>query len=129
MNYGELLLSKVIEANDVNALSRFNITVKDFMTREEKDAYIFIKEYAEQNRNNAPDYRTLVNAVPNFNYRENVSDSFEYMGRKLKEYGTQVHVMELLQGKASENFSTMDGFKYIDWLKQELENMKGHLDE
>ena len=29
MNYGELLLSKVIEANDVNALSRFNITVKE----------------------------------------------------------------------------------------------------
>ena len=125
MNYGELLLSKVIEANDVNALGRFNITVKDFMTKEEKDAYIFIKEYAEQNRNNAPDYRTLVNAVPNFNYRENVSDSFEYMGRKLKEYGTQVHVMELLQGKATENFSTMDGFKYIDWLRGELENIKG----
>ena len=106
MNYGELLLSKIVEANDVNALGRFNVTIKDFITKEEKDAYIFIKEYAEQNRNNAPDYRTLVNAVPNFNYRENVTDSFDYMAKKLKEYGTQVQVMEILQGEASTKFGT-----------------------
>lgn len=124
MNYGELLLSKIVEANDVNALGRFNVTIKDFITKEEKDAYTFIKEYAEQNRNNAPDYRTLVNSVPNFNYRENVTDSFDYMAKKLKEYGTQVQVMELLQGEASTKFGTMDGFSYIDWLGTQLTTIK-----
>lgn len=126
MNYGELLLSKVVEANDVNALARFNVTVADFPTKEEKDAYTFIKEYASQNRNNAPDYRTLVNEVPNFNYREAVSDSFEYMSKQLKQYSTQVRVMELLQGKATSNFEEMNGFDYIDWLTGELETIKGN---
>lgn len=126
MNYGELLLSKVVDCNDVNALARFNVTVADFPTKEEKDAYTFIKEYASQNRNNAPDFRTLVNEVPNFNYREAVVDSFEYMSKQLKQYSTQVKVMELLQGDASKNFETMNGFDYIDWLKNELETIKGN---
>ena len=104
MNYGELILSKVIEANDVNALARFNITISDFQTQEEKDAFVFIKEYASQNRNNAPDYRTLINNVPGFNFRESVSDSFDYMSKQLKDYSTQVKIMQLLQGEATENF-------------------------
>jgi replicative DNA helicase len=126
MNYGELLLSKVVDCNDVNALARFNVTEADFPTQEEKDAYNFIREYASQNRNNAPDYRTVVNEVPNFNYREAVVDSFEYMSKQLKQYSTQVKVMELLQGDASKNFETMQGFDYIDWLTKELDTIKGN---
>ena len=124
MNYGELILSKVIESNDVNALARFNVTIADFQTQEEKDAFVFIKEYASQNRNNAPDYRTLVNNVPNFNYREAVSDSFEYMAKQLKEYSTQVKIMELLQGEASSKFETMKGFEFADWLAKEVLDIK-----
>lgn len=124
MNYGELILSKVVESNDVNALARFNVTINDFPTKEEKDAFVFIKEYAGQNRNNAPDYRTLVSNVPNFNYRESVSDSFEYMSKQLKQYSTQVKLMELLQGEASANFETMNGFDFADWLVNEVKTIK-----
>lgn len=124
MNYGELILSKVVESNDVNALARFNVTISDFQTQEEKDAYVFIREYASQNRNNAPDYRTLVNNVPNFNYREAVTDSFDYMCRQLKEYSTQVKIMELLQGEASANFETMKGFEFADWLTNKVQDIK-----
>ena len=124
MNYGELILSKVIEANDVNALARFNITISDFQTQEEKDAFVFIKEYASQNRNNAPDYRTLINNVPGFNFRESVSDSFDYMSKQLKEYSTQVKIMQLLQGEATENFETMKGFEFADWLSTRVQDIK-----
>lgn len=124
MNYGELLISKVIQENDLNAFSRFNIQVSDFVTQEEKDAFVFIKEYGSQNRNNAPDYRTLIDAVPNFNYREAVSDSFQYMSRRLKEYSTQIKLKELLEEEASHNFEKLGGFDFADWLVERVDEIK-----
>lgn len=124
MNYGELLLSKVLQENDVNALARFNIGISDFPTQEEKDAFVFIKEYASQNRNNAPDYRTLVNSVPNFNYRESVSDSFQYMSKQLKDYSTKIKLMRLLENEAGTEFENLSGFDFADWLINSVEEIK-----
>lgn len=123
-NYGEMILSKVIEANEVKALSRFNVTEQDFQTPEERQAYNFIIQYSQQNRGNAPDCRTLVSEVEGFNFRPEVNDSFEYMARKVKEYSTQVRMLELLQGRASSQFENMNGFDFASWLKEEITHIE-----
>lgn len=123
-NFGEMILSKVIEANEVKALSRFNVTESDFITNEEKEAYKFIIRYAQENRGNAPDYRTLVSQVEGFNFRPEVTDSFDFMARKMKEYTTQVRMLELLQGRASAQFESMNGFEFASWLKDEITHIE-----
>lgn len=124
MNYGELLLSKIVEVNDVGALTRYRLNERDFLTNEEKQAYNFIMEYAKTNRNNAPDFRTLIANVNGFNFRENVSDSLEYMAKQLKDYSSKVNIMEIMNNQASKNFGEMNSVEYIDWLSSELENIK-----
>lgn len=54
MNYGVLMLSKVIEQNDPNALLRFNITAEDLPTEGERKALRYITEYAEKHGGQAP---------------------------------------------------------------------------
>lgn len=124
LNYGELLLSKVVEVNDVGALTRYRLNEGDFLTGEEKQAYKFIQEYAQTNRNNAPDFRTLIANVPGFNFRENVSDSLEYMSKQLKDYSSKVKIMEVMNNQASKNFNEMNSTEYIDWLTSTLDEVK-----
>lgn len=82
-NNGTLLLSKVLDDNDVQALVRHNITVDHFKVAADRKAYEFIRQYAEQNRGQAPSYATVVEQVPDFFYVPQVSDSYEWLTRRL----------------------------------------------
>ena len=82
-NYGTLLLSRVIDANDVSALARHGISEQHFGTDAERNAYKFIRKYAEQNRGQAPSYAAVVEEVSGFYYIPQVSESYEYLTRKL----------------------------------------------
>lgn len=120
MNYGEMLLSAVIDRNDVAALKRFNVSESDFVTTEERQAYRFIMDYAEQNRGHAPDYRTVVAECEGFNYRPNVEDSFDFMVRKIKSYKAKLSIMEVLQKEAPEEFRDKDGADFLTWLADKV---------
>lgn len=124
MNYGEMLLSAVIDRNDVAALKRFNMSESDFVTPEEKQAYRFITEYAEQNRGHAPDYRTVVAECDGFNYRPNVEDSLEFMTRKIKSHKAKLSIMDVLQKEAPEEFRGKDGAEFLTWLADKVNDIK-----
>lgn len=126
--FGEFLLSKVIEQNDVTQLVKHGITQEDFVTQGEKDVYNFIMEYAETNRNHAPDYRTITAEFDAFNFRPEVQDSYEFLSSQLKSYATQLRVQNFMQTKAMPKFEEMNGLAYIDWMKDELDYIKQRAD-
>lgn len=127
MEYGQLLLSKVIDANDPAALVRFGIDENHFATKGERETYKFIVDYAERNRGQAPSYATVASECQDFDYIPEVSDSYEYLTRKIKEYSAKQAVANLFNGEKAEavrKFEELDGNSYIDWLISEVESIK-----
>lgn len=113
----EVLLSKIIDNNDVTALDRFGITREHFVTESEQAAYDFIRKYSAENRGQAPSYATLVENAPDFTYIPAVTDSYEYLARTLKEaYGKRQISNLFASGEINELFdaigrtSNIDGF-------------------
>ncbi|GGF88065.1 DnaB-like helicase C-terminal domain-containing protein [Paenibacillus abyssi] len=92
MSVAEPLLSKIIDANDVPALDRFGLLREHFADDKVTcAAYDFIRKYSAENGGTAPSYATLTVAVPDFTYVPAVTDSYEYLTRKMKEsYGKRI---------------------------------------
>jgi len=125
MAYGEQLLSKVIDANDPAALVRFDVREEHFPTAAERKAYRFIRDYAEQNRGQAPDYRTVAAEIPGFTYMPEVGDSFEYLTRKVKEGAGKRMLHEFLTNpQVGAKFSEMSSEDFSAWLISEIESVK-----
>lgn len=82
-NYGTLLLNKVIEENDVNALTRYNVRESHFLADTDKKVYNFIKSYADKNGGRAPSYSVVVTEIPDFFYVPGVEDKFQFLAREL----------------------------------------------
>jgi replicative DNA helicase len=125
MNYGEMILSKVCDNNDAPALRRFGIEKEHFPTSIEQNVYSFIKEYAETNKGNAPDIRTVVGAYPSFTYFENVTDSLEYLSGELKNYAARIQIRNFLQQEAVPRFNGSDseGLDYAKWVIDNLDSI------
>jgi replicative DNA helicase len=122
-NYGELLLSKVIDNNDVLALKRFGVTRNDFHTKQERQAFDFLMGYAESNHNQTPSINVVLNECE-FTYIPNTQDSYEYLTRELKSQSAKIQMAQLLEKKATEMFDTHSGFDFIDWLISESDKIK-----
>lgn len=125
INYGELLLSKVIDNNDVVALKRFDINDEHFATETERAAYRFILDYAKRNRGDAPSYATVVGEIDEFTYIPEVSDSYEWLVAQLKARAAKRMIRETIERKFAEQFATeSDGNKLLDILTNEIESIK-----
>ncbi|MED3649995.1 DnaB-like helicase C-terminal domain-containing protein [Heyndrickxia sporothermodurans] len=131
MQYATMLLNKVIEANDVGALARFNITEADMPTASEKQAYKFIANYAEANRGQAPSYATVVAEVEGFDYLPEISDGYEYLTKQIKSATAKREFYEMF--KPGENNSPslidrkindLDGQNFLEWLQSNIESIK-----
>jgi len=114
MEYGNMLLSRILDDNDVAALRRHNVRESDLQTAGEKETLRFIVEYAEQNGGQAPDYRTAVAECPQFVYYPQVEDSYEYLTKQIKSYAAKVQFADLIQTEVPKIFDASDGFKTID---------------
>lgn len=121
MNYGEMLLSKVVDT--ANPVQLNHVTERDFVTVSEKKAYRFIKDYVETNRGKTPDFRTLVAEVDGFTYVPQVEDSFEYLTKQVKSYSAKIEVMELLQNEAPTQFEEKDGNSFLEWLRDRVDGV------
>ncbi|MBX9155597.1 DNA helicase, partial [Bacillus cereus] len=121
MNYGEMLLSKVVDTSQVTQLN--HVTERDFVTEVERKAYRFIKDYVETNRGKTPDFRTLVAEVDGFTYVPNVEDSFEYLTKEIKSYSAKIEVMGLLQNEAPGQFEQLDGNSFLEWLREKVDGV------
>jgi replicative DNA helicase len=137
MQYGSLLLSKVIDSNDVKALDRYGLSEKDFPTESERKAYKYLLDYAEKNRGEAPSYATVASEVPGFDdwYVPQISDGYDFLTKKIKGARAKNWIVELINGKTNEktgNFEEgalsknineiSDGIDVLKWLKEEVEH-------
>lgn len=125
MQYATLLLSKVIDANDPKALDRFDIQESDMPTEVERKVYRFIKNYAHQNRGQAPSYATVAAEIPEFGseYVPNVTDTYEYLVRQVKDHSAKLALMDYLP-KFVERFNKgEDAKKLLEDLRTTSENI------
>ena len=126
-NYGILLLSKVIDANDVSALDRHNVTEAHFNTDAERKAYRFIRDYASTNRGQAPSYASVTEECPGFFYTPQVGESYGFLTRKLmndsadaqfSEFVNNGELAKLFEGKRD------DMHTFLDELTERIEGIK-----
>jgi replicative DNA helicase len=85
-------------------------------------------DYANKNRNHAPDYRTVTVEFDNFNFRPEVQDSYEYLASQIKSYSTQLRVQNFMQTKAMQKFEELNGLDFIDYMNEELSYIKQRAD-
>jgi replicative DNA helicase len=124
LNYGQMLLSKVIDNNDVNALKRFGIDADHFETAGERETYRFIVDYAERNRGQAPDFRTVVSECQAFDYQPNVEDSYEFLARQIKDHAAKRMFNDLVASNDLDANFQKDFESFAKWLTESLESIK-----
>ncbi|MBA9027574.1 DnaB-like helicase C-terminal domain-containing protein [Peribacillus huizhouensis] len=125
MHYGNLLLSKIIDDNNVQALTRFGITAADLPTEGDRQTLRFIESYAEANRGQAPSYAVVTAECPAFEYTPMISDSYELLTKQIKAYSAKQRLAEYVQGKFTAEFdSEADGNKILESLISEAEKIK-----
>lgn len=126
LQYGVLLLSKIIDNNDPKALDRYNIDINDLPTKAEREAYRFITDYAVKNRGQAPSYATVAAEVPAFGmeYVPEVSDSYEYLAKKIKDHAASQSAIKLAQDVVEKYNDGADGKTLLSVLQKEIESIK-----
>ncbi|CAF1803409.1 DnaB-like helicase C-terminal domain-containing protein [Bacillus subtilis] len=141
MNYGTLLISKAIEANDPNALLRFNIAENDLPTQGERKAFRYVMQYAEQHRGQAPTAEMVTNEVPDFQPDFNIEASWDYLAKNLKDRSAERQFIELVSGRIDpetgrqvqepqlekrfiEAQKSGDMGSFFEWLTEQAESLK-----
>jgi replicative DNA helicase len=136
MHYTQMLLSKAIDDNNVQALTKYGITAKDCATEGDRQTLRFILDYAEKNRGQAPGYAVVTAECPDFVYTPMVGDSYEFLAKEIKKHSAKVQFAELVNGKYDEKagkdvqglfgkkFEELDGNSFLEWLQSEVESIK-----
>jgi len=124
VNYFSLLLSKAIENNDPAALTRFGITESDAPTKGEREAFRFITDYAEKNRNQAPTAEMVVAECSEFVPEFGIDMAYEYLRDKIKSHSAKLAIVDLVENKLSSKFESEDGNILVDGLISDLESIK-----
>lgn len=129
MSVAESLISKVVDANELSVLDRYEVTADYFLTEVERKAYEFTRRYSLANGGNTPSYATLVDNVPEFTYIPAVTDSYEYLVQRLKESWGKAEMAKFLTSKDvtakfSEIGRTITIDDYYSYLSNEIERIK-----
>lgn len=124
-NFGESILSKVLDEGNILSLREYDVKRSDFATEDERKTYDFITNYAKDNGGKTPDYRTVVEHFPDFYYREGVSDEYRYLVRQLKSFTAKRRIVELIAGghgkeSLQQRVNAMDGNALIGDLLDDL---------
>ncbi|WP_127506841.1 DnaB-like helicase C-terminal domain-containing protein [Paenibacillus humicus] len=123
-NYDSQLLSKICDENDAKALTRYGLEREDFASETAKRAYDAIRTYAESNGGQAPSYATLVAEVDGFNYVPAVTDSYEFLARKIKDYSGKAQVARFFNEELPELFESGTADSVIDAVHDRLVRIK-----
>ncbi|MCY9452187.1 DnaB-like helicase C-terminal domain-containing protein [Bacillus haynesii] len=126
MNYGVLMLSKVIEQNDPNVLLRFNITAEDLPTEGERKALRYITEYAEKHGGQAPTAEMVANEVPDFQPDFSIEASYDYLAEKLRKQAALREFVDIAEKELPERFSEAQDNpeELFSWLTEKVESLK-----
>ncbi|MRX54648.1 AAA family ATPase [Bacillus idriensis] len=124
MNHASLLFSRILDANDIGVLTRFDIKEADLITAGERRVYKFIQSYAEQNRGNAPSAELVADQCPDFVYAP-TTDSYEYLAKQIKSMSAKMKLKAALENPDfAEKFGKEDGNILLDDLISELEQIR-----
>ncbi|OLF86393.1 DnaB-like helicase C-terminal domain-containing protein [Bacillus paralicheniformis] len=126
MNYGVLMLSKVIEQNDPNALLRFNITAEDLPTEGERKALRYITEYAEKHGGQAPTAEMVTHEVPDFEPDFNIDANYDYLAEKLRKQAALREFVDIAEKELPDRFSQAQDNpeELFSWLTEKVESLK-----
>lgn len=126
MQHAKLFLNKVIEENDVAALARHNVNEGDMHTDTDRNTLRFIEDYAQQNGGKAPSYAVVADSVEGFEYVPEISDSFAYLARNIKDFSAQKAVVEWFEtGEFERKLNELGGKEFVEnWLPSALESVK-----
>ena len=129
-NAGTLLLSKVLDDNDVQALALHNVSSDHFKVEADRKAYEFIQKYATVNSGQAPSVATVTDAVPGFYYIGEVTDSYAWLTKRLLNDAAQVDLVRFLESDVQTVFDEHKNNmpEMIDKLKESLDNIKYRTD-
>lgn len=126
MQHAKLFLNKVIEENDVAALARHNVNEGDMHTDTDRNTLRFIEDYAQQNGGKAPSYAVVADSVEGFEYVPEVSDSYAYLARNIKDFSAQKAVVDWFEtGEFERKLNELGGKEFVEkWLPSALESVK-----
>lgn len=123
-DYGEQFLSRILDDGTTQAIRTHSVEESDFATDTERKVFRFITDYAQENRGQAPDYRTVVERYPEFYYREGVADSYSWMVKRMKSNAGKRAIVELLSDpKTQKQLDELDGNDFIELLQNELNSI------
>lgn len=120
----ELFVSKAIDENDIGAFTRYGVNPDSFSTALEREVVTFTTDYAKTNGGNAPSYATLIGKFPEFTYIPNVSDSFEYLAREIKEIEGKRRIADLINKDLPSLFGSSDTETVISALQAGLQSIR-----
>ena len=126
MQHAKLFLNKVIEENDVAALARHNVNEGDMHTDTDRNTLRFIEDYAQQNGGKAPSYAVVADSVEGFEYVPEISDSFAYLARNIKDFSAQKAVVDWFEtGEFERKLNELGGKEFVEnWLPSALESVR-----
>lgn len=125
MHYAKLFLNKVIDSGDASALARYNIDYRDMHTDIDRRIYRFIEEYAEQNGGRAPSYATVAAEIDGYEYIPDVSDSYEYLARQIKDYSAKQAIIDVHNsGEFERRLNEMPATEFNNWLTNFVDDIK-----
>ncbi|NOU98429.1 AAA family ATPase [Paenibacillus planticolens] len=123
-SYGEQLLSKICDDNDVGAIVRYSINESDFATETERKAFCFVLQHSDANKGSAPSYATLVGEIDGFTYIPAVTDSYEFLTKSLKDAAGRRQFAEWFEsGQITANFSKMTAENFGKYLREESDRI------
>jgi replicative DNA helicase len=118
---GEMILSKIIETQNLKEALKWGLEKEDFQTVPEQKAFDFIIKYNDE-FDNIPDYRTVISTVPEFNYREDVTDSYEYLVKTAKKKRKSKEI-ETFMNHHIDNWGDMDVDTWTEEMTTRLEKI------
>jgi len=126
LSYGPELLSRICDTNDTTAITRYQLVDDDFPTPAERQAFRFIRDYAEQN-GRLPSADTVCAEVPEFTeLYVPVSDSVDWLAGRFLENVANRKIQALFSpdSAVSQKFGNVPPDEWIDVLTRELESIK-----
>src|SRR5690625_1968713 len=92
----------------------------------DRNTFRFIEEYAQENGGKTPSYAVVADSVEGFEYIPEVSDSYAYLSRQIKDFTAQKSVVDWFEsGEFERKLNELGGQEFVNnWLPSALESVK-----
>lgn len=130
MEYAKLFLSKVIQDEDISPINLYNIKISDMPTKADAETMRYLLRYSEENNGQVPSYASVAIEVDEFEYVPDVTNNFEHLAKKIKEFSAQKELLgwfrkeEGKYSKFEEALNEMGADKFLKtWLPTQIDNV------